>query len=334
MVGAVLVRQGQIIGRGYHRNFGEKHAEVNAIEDAGGNVDGATLYVTLEPCCHYGKTPPCVEAIIQRKISRVVIGTKDPNPIVNGKGIEILRSQRIEVETGLLEKECLQLNEAYFKYIQTGLPFITIKYAQTLDGRIATTTGDSHWISSTPSLKYAHWLRNINDGLIVGIGTILVDDPRLDVRLVKGRNPIPIVVDSRLRIPLSAKVLNHSGAIVATTLKADAEKVAKLIALKADVLIIEEDYQGRVDLAVLLKELGRRGIASILVEGGSEIITSFLKNGLADKLITFIAPKIIGKGIAAIGDLGITELSQAISLSVIRVRKMGNDYLLELQVNH
>jgi diaminohydroxyphosphoribosylaminopyrimidine deaminase/5-amino-6-(5-phosphoribosylamino)uracil reductase len=263
----------------------------------------------------------------------VVIGTKDPNPIVNGKGIEILRSQQIEVKSGLLEEECLQLNEAYFKYIQTGLPFVTIKYAQTLDGRIATSTGDSHWISSAPSLKYAHRLRSQNDGLMVGIGAILADDPQLNVRLVKGKNPIRIVVDSRLRIPLSARVLNRPGTIIATTSKADSVKVAALASLKAEVLIIKGDPEGKVDLAELLKKLGKRGITSILVEGGSRIITSLLKVGLADKLMVFIAPKVIGKGIEAVADLGIADLSEAINLSPVKLRKIGNDYLFEGNIN-
>ena len=255
VVGAVIVREGQIIGQGYHKKYGDKHAEVNAIEDADSNAAGATSYITLEPCCHYAKkTPPCVDAILQSRINRVVIGCLDPNPQVNGRGVERLRSQGIEVKTGVLEEECSRLNESYFKYIQTGIPFVTVKYAQTVDGRIASRTGQSQWISSSATLKYAHRLRSICNGLLVGIGTVLADNPRLTVRLVRGRNPVRIIVDSKLRIPMKAQVLKCQGraqTIIATTSGTDAGKIAALEKLGAEVLIVKEDSRGRVDLSHL-----------------------------------------------------------------------------------
>lgn len=338
MVGAVIVCNDQIIGRGYHKRYGDKHAEVNAIEDAGGKVAGTTIYITLEPCCHQDKrTPPCVDAIIRVGIRKVVIGALDPNPQVNGKGVQRLRSQGIEVKIGVLEEECGRLNEVYFKYIRTGIPFVTVKYAQTLDGRIASRTGQSQWISSPATRKHAHWLRSISDGLMVGIGTVLADDPSLTVRLVRGKNPVPIIVDSFLRIPLEAKVLKSQSElrpIVAATAKADADKVSALRGLGVEVLILGEDGKGGVNLVELLGKLGERKLSSVLVEGGSEIITSLLKERLVDKLAVCIAPKILGEGIEAVRDLGIMNIDDAIRLSNTSVRKMGDDYLLEGGLSH
>lgn len=215
----------------HHQYFGGNHAEINAIQNASESIDGTTLYVTLEPCCHYGKTPPCVDAIIRNNIGRVVIGTLDPNPLVNGKGIEILKRQGIETKLGVLEEECRSLDEAHFKYMTIGLPLVTVKLAQTLDGRIATVKGDSRWISSDKFRRLAHKLRAINDAIMVGIDTVLADDPQLTVRLVKGRNPARIILDSRLRIPLEAKVVRNreeASTIIATTSRADEKKLSYL----------------------------------------------------------------------------------------------------------
>jgi diaminohydroxyphosphoribosylaminopyrimidine deaminase/5-amino-6-(5-phosphoribosylamino)uracil reductase len=323
MVGAVIVKNSKIIGQGYHQRFGGPHAEVNAIKNAKGDINGATLYVTLEPCCHKGKkTPPCLDTLLKYQWKRVVIGTIDPNPRVNGRSVEILKRKGVETKVGVLKEECQKLNEAYFKYIQTGIPFVTVKFAQTLDGRIATATGDSRWISSETSLKWAHRLRSQHDAVLVGVDTVLKDDPQLTVRLVKGRTPLRIVADSKLRIPLKAKVLKEQGmahTIVASTSKANQKKLAALKRMGIGVLTIKKDNDGMVDLRALLRVLGRQNISSVLVEGGATTITSFTRQRLADKVIVIIAPKIIGKGVEAVGDLGIREVKNALKLSLDRV---------------
>jgi len=332
-VGAIIVKDDEIIGQGYHRRYGEKHAEINAIQDARGRVSGATLYVTLEPCCHYRKkTPPCVNAIIKHNIGRVVIGTVDPNPQVNGEGIEILNRHGIATEVGVLKEECHRINETYFKYIQTGVPFITLKFAQTLDGRIATVTGDSQWISSESTRRLAHRLRSLHDGIMVGIGTILADDPQLTVRLVKGQSPIRIIPDSKLRISLNAKVLEDQDVaptIIATTPQADEKKLSSLKGMGIEVLMVSEDERGEVDLGDLFKSLGERGISSILVEGGARIITSLFHQGFVDKVVLVIAPKIMGKGIEAVGDLSILGVGDVLKLSYVRIYRRGEDIVIE-----
>ena len=334
MVGALIVKDGEIIGQGYHRRYGEKHAEINAVQDARGKVSGATLYVTLEPCCHYRKkTPPCVNAILKHSIGRVVIGTVDPNPQVNGEGIEILNRHGIETKVGVLREECDRINETYFKYIQTGVPFVTLKFAQTLDGRIATVTGDSQWISSESTKRLAHRLRSLHDGIMVGLGTILADDPQLTVRLVKGRSPIRVIPDSRLRISLNAKVFKDQDVaptIIATTSQADEKKLSSLKGMGIEVLMVSEDERGEVDLEVLFKSLGKRGISSILVEGGARIITSLFHQGLVDKVVLVIAPKIMGKGIEAVGDLSIRGVSDVLKLSFVKTYRRGEDLVIEV----
>ncbi|MFO7569311.1 MAG: bifunctional diaminohydroxyphosphoribosylaminopyrimidine deaminase/5-amino-6-(5-phosphoribosylamino)uracil reductase RibD, partial [Smithellaceae bacterium] len=287
MVGAVLVKHDRIIGQGYHQCCGKNHAEVNAIENTTESAEGSTLYVTLEPCCHHGKTPPCTDRIIKDKIARVVIGTGDSNPRVSCQGIRILQQNGIEVKSGVLEKACRTLNEVFFHYMETGLPFVTIKYASTLDGRIATACGRSQWISSPPSLKFVHRLRARHDAILVGVGTVLLDDPELTVRLVRGRNPVRIVVDSHLKIPDSAKLIVTAAqitTIIATTRSLADPRAQDLSARGAQILTIDADAQGRVDLAKLLKALAARNISSLLVEGGSQIITSFLRENLVNRL--------------------------------------------------
>lgn len=335
MVGAVIVKNDQIIGKGYHHHFGGKHAEINAIESNKEDISGATMYVTLEPCCHYGKTPPCVEAIIQNDIGKVVIGILDPYPSMRGRSVEILHEHSIETRAGVLEEECRCLNESYFKYMATGIPLVTVKFAQTLDGRIATSTGNSQWLSSPASQRLAHKLRTYNDAVVVGIGTVLSDNPQLTVRLVKGRNPTRIILDSRLRIPLDAKVLmNQESAItfIATTSGADDEKLAALRQMGIEVLVIPQDERGEVDLGHLLKMLGKRGISSILIEGGAETITSLLRLNLVDRLVVIVAPKLMGKGIEAVGELNITDVSQTLKLSFSRIYRMGEDLVIEARL--
>jgi len=332
MVGAVIVKEGRIIGEGYHACCGEKHAEINAIERCVEAIAGADFYITLEPCAHYGKTPPCVEALIKHKPGRVVIGVLDPNPLVAGQGIALLKKQGIETCVGVLEAECRLLNEKFFKFMTTGLPFITLKYAQTLDGRIATATGHSRWISSPESRRYTHRLRNAHDAILVGLGTVLLDDPELTVRLVKGRNPLRIVLDSRLRIPLESRILqnqNQAGTMIVTTKKAAKAKSRRLEEMGIELLYTNMTKKGEIDLSDLFLKLGQKGVSSVLVEGGSSIITSVLREGLADKLLVIIAPKIVGKGIEGVGDLGITLMDQALTFHQHKLRKLGQDLLFE-----
>ncbi|HON57959.1 MAG TPA: bifunctional diaminohydroxyphosphoribosylaminopyrimidine deaminase/5-amino-6-(5-phosphoribosylamino)uracil reductase RibD [Smithella sp.] len=332
MVGAVLVKEGKIIGAGYHRRFGGHHAEINAIRNARQDVAGSTLYVTLEPCCHEGKTPPCVESIIACKIARVVIGTIDANPLVSCQGVHCLRESGIEVKTGVLADECRKLNEVFFHYMETGMPFITIKYAQTLDGRIATRSGRSQWISSPASLKFAHRLRAQHDAILVGCKTVIKDNPELTVRLVRGRNPIRVIVDSHLKISPKAKVFQNTAdaaTILATTSGANRPRRMRLSALGVEIISVPADRQGHVDLKKLFERLAQRGISSILIEGGSEIITSALKQNLANRLVTVVSPKIIGKGIEAVGELNITALDSAKKISIAKAMRLGDDIIID-----
>jgi diaminohydroxyphosphoribosylaminopyrimidine deaminase / 5-amino-6-(5-phosphoribosylamino)uracil reductase len=332
MVGAIIVKNGRIIGRGYHQRFGGNHAEINAIKNAGSNVKGSTLYVTLEPCCHEGKTPPCINSIIEHKIARVVISAVDSNPLVCREGVNSLQNSGIEVQTGVLEEESRKLNEVFFHYMETGMPFITIKYAQTLDGRIATATGNSQWISSEASLKYAHRLRAEHDAILVGRGTVEKDNPELTVRLVRGRNPLRVIIDSELNISEKAKVLRNTSSaptLIATVKTGADPRFKKLAALGAEIITVKADKKGNVDLKKLFKILAERKISSVLIEGGAQIITSVLKNNLAQRLVTVIAPKIIGKGIEAVGDLDIKNLESAKILSVHKILKRGDDIIID-----
>jgi len=332
MVGAVIVKGGRVIARGYHRYFGGDHAEVDALKNAGEDVIGSTLYVTLEPCRHWGKTPPCTDAIIRSKIARVVVGMLDPFPEMRGRSIELLKQKGIECVVGVLEGECRALNEVYLKYITTGLPYVTVKWAQTLDGKIATAAGDSQWISSPESLKLAHKLRATHDAILVGVNTVLKDDPELTTRLVKGRNPVRVILDSRLRVPLDSKVLTNQGAaktLVATTPAAPAEKLAALKKMGIEVLTLPPDSAARVDLKALLKTLAKHQISSLLVEGGAGTITSFLRLALADKIIVIIAPKLMGSGAAPVSELNITDVGKSLKLTFTRVYRSGEDTVVE-----
>ena len=333
LVGAVLVRAGRIIAEGYHRKFGADHAELDALKRAPGSVRGAAIYVTLEPCCHWGKTPPCVDTLIEQGIKRVVIGTLDPNPLVDGKGARALKDHGIDVTVGVLEHAARRLNEVYFHYIQTGLPFITIKYAQSLDGRIATLQGNSRWISSERARKFTHRLRAQHDAIMVGRGTVLADDPLLTVRLVKGKNPLRICLDSNLRIPLSAWVLRDEGrTLIVTAAGHEKGKVAAIQKQGKEVLVVQKGADGQVALRSLMKALAQRGIASILVEGGANVITSLLKEGLVNRIVVITAPLILGKGIEAIGDLGIIDLERAIRPSSYKVSRIGADVIFDLKL--
>jgi diaminohydroxyphosphoribosylaminopyrimidine deaminase/5-amino-6-(5-phosphoribosylamino)uracil reductase len=332
MVGAVIVRNGRIIAEGYHPCCGENHAEINAIEKASEPLAGATFYVTLEPCSHYGRTPPCADALIACRPARVVVGTRDPNPMVSGKGIEILRRHSIETKVGVLAEACERLNEVFFRYVTTGIPFVTVKFAQTLDGRIATSTGHSRWISSPPSLRYAHRLRAAHDAILVGAGTVLRDDPELTCRLARGKNPLRIVVDSSLRSKPEATIFlpgQEARTLVVTTRRAPADRKRTLEARGVEVVETGEDPLGRVDLRELLSILGKRTVSSLLVEGGAGVITEFLREKLADRLVVIVAPKIAGQGINALGDLGITRMDEALRLSIRKISRKGDDLVFD-----
>jgi diaminohydroxyphosphoribosylaminopyrimidine deaminase/5-amino-6-(5-phosphoribosylamino)uracil reductase len=335
MVGAVVVKDGSVVGEGFHERFGEKHAEINALERASKAARGSTVYITLEPCTHYGKTPPCVDRLVEARPARVVIGTADPNPLVSGKGVKTLEKQGIETVVGVLEESCRALNEAYFHFMQTARPFVTVKFAQSLDGRVATVTGNSQWVSSAPSLRLAHRERSLHDAILVGVGTVLQDDPELTVRLVRGRNPLRVILDSRLRTPLGAKVLrdqDRAKTLVVTTRLSDREKRDELHRIGVETLSLPGGRTGGVSLARLLEELGKRGVSSLLVEGGSEVITAFLREKRAQRLLAVIAPKIIGKGVETVGDLGTKQVSKALRLRFRKVSRRGDDVVIDARV--
>jgi len=332
MVGAVIVKDNRIIGEGYHQKFGGNHAEINAINHATETIEGATIYVNLEPCTHYGKTPPCIERIIACRPARVVIGTSDPNPLVAGGGIKALKKSGIETTLGVLEETCKRINERFFKFIRTGIPFVTLKYAQTLDGRIATSVGHSQWISSEKSLRFAHMLRSHHDAALIGVGTLLRDNPELTTRLTKGRNPLRVVVDSHLRTSPDAGILknqNTAKTIIATTIHAGREKLNQLDEIGIETMIVEQDNNHRVQLTKLFAELGKRKISSVLVEGGAAIITSLLKGKLADRVVIIIAPKIVGKGVEAVGDLGIQSMDESLKLTYRKILRKGDDLIID-----
>ena len=333
MVGAVVVKGGKVISSGYHKKAGTAHAEVVALNKAGRNAKGATLYVNLEPCCHTGKrTPPCTRAIIKYGITRVVSAMVDPNPAVSGMGLKELQEAGIKTETGVLKDKAQRLNEAFIKYITKKEPFVMLKIAQSLDGKIATAKGESKWITGPEARSHVQKLRNEVDALLVGIGTLKEDNPSLDCRIRGGRNPYRIIVDSRLDIPSGSKVLGYDDGktIIATTKEAGARKIDSLAKGGHTVLVVKE-RAGRVELKSLMKELGKLGILSVMIEGGSAISASVLSEGIVDKVIFFIAPKIIG-GVDAIPSVGgrcPARLKDALSLKEIQVSVFGDDILIE-----
>lgn len=331
-VGAVIVKDGKIIGQGYHLRAGMPHAEVEAIASVRNEelLKGSTLYMMLEPCCHYGRTGPCTQAIIHAGISRVVAAMIDPNPKVNGKGVHELKKAGIDVHVGLMEKEARKINEAFIKFVTMQRPFIILKAAMSMDGKIATTTGQSKWISSEESRKYVHELRNRVDAVIVGINTVLYDNPSLTCRMKGGRDPLRIILDSKLRIPLDARILTDKNAMIATTNMCDKEKKRMLEDMGIGVIVIRTN-DSKVDLKELMYELSLRGIIHIMVEGGSEVAASALREGIVDKVIYFVAPKIIGgrNSKTPIGGDGIKSMDNALKLKDVEVRKLGDDIIIE-----
>lgn len=336
MVGAVVVKDGAVVGEGYHRRFGGPHAEVHALKKAGRDARGATLYVNLEPCCHHGKTPPCTDRIIASGVRRVVAAIEDPNPKVAGKGFQQLRDAGIEVEVGVHAPEAEALNEPYLKKAATGKSWVTLKIAQSLDGRIAAITGHSQWISGKKSLRYAHLLRATHDAVLVGSGTVKADDCRLTVRHVPGRNPIRIVIDSRLSIPPDSKIINTPDDAPTWVYTIDDDKPDPAWAGNRNVRIerVAADRDGRVDLREVHRSISEAGVGSLLVEGGSGIWTSFLDGDLVDKVEVVVAPMIIGRGIEAISDLGILKVHDAIRLTPLQWRKIGTDLHVAARVAH
>lgn len=334
LVGCVIVKDGEIIGEGYHQKAGTPHAEVHALREAGERAAGADVYVTLEPCSHYGRTPPCADALIAAGVRRVVAAMTDPNPLVAGRGLARLREAGIQVEVGLLEKEARKLNEGWLYYISRKMPFVIWKYAMTLDGKTATRTGDSRWISSEQSRLLVHQLRNEADGILVGSGTVLADDPALTTRLPEGgRDAVRIVVDSHGRTPPGAQVVRLAQISAAPTLIATTEQSSvtwrqQMQADGVEVLVLPEQA-GRVDLTALLQELARRGLVNLLLESGGELAWSMLAAGLIQKVYAFIAPKLAG-GLMAPTPLqgaGIERMAAAITMQHGEWRQIGPDFL-------
>ena len=335
MVGAVVVARGRVVGRGYHVRPGSAHAEVAAIEEAAGAARGATLYVTLEPCAHWGRTPPCTDAIIRAGVSRVVAAMEDPDRQVRGQGVRRLAEAGIETTVGIAEAAARRLNEAYIKHRTTGLPFVTAKWAMSLDGHIATRGGESRWITSAASRALVHEVRAVSDAVLVGIGTVLRDDPLLTARDASdrpaGRQPARIVLDSVLRIPPDARVLNNDGArvLVATTSRAGFDARRALEARGVEVIVADGPGR-RVDIGLLCAELGRRGLMSVLVEGGGTVHGAFVDAQAVDRYLIFIAPIILGgPAPSPVGGQGVERIAEAWRLVDTTVRQLGGDVLLE-----
>lgn len=333
MVGAVIVKNGKIIGEGYHMEYGKEHAEVNAIKSAKEDVSDSTIYVTLEPCSHYGKQPPCAYKIVESNIKKVVIGSLDPNPLVSGRGIKILKDAGIDVVTGVMEDECLKLNEVFMKYISKKKPFVAMKCAMSLDGKIATKLGESKWISSKESRELVQKLRNKYTGIMVGINTVIKDNPRLTCRLEDGRSPVRIVIDSNLRIPNDSNIVktaNKVKTIVATTKGASKAKISDLKNKNVEV-IITENSDSKVNLNELMSKLYEKQIDGILLEGGGTLNYSALEEGIVDKVLFFIAPIIIGgtKSICPVSGDGINKLNEAFKINNLSCSNIGQDILIE-----
>lgn len=359
MVGAVIVKDGRIIGEGWHTKCGNLHAEREAFAHCDEDPLGATLYVTLEPCCHWGKTPPCTEAIIENNIARVVVGAPDPNPLVAGEGITQLREAGIEVVEKVLLQECLDINKVFFHYIQTKLPYVVVKYAMTLDGKSATKTGASQWITGESARAHVHTQRHRFSAIMVGIGTVLSDDPMLTARLGESKdliaswktesefmedpfsndelsnNPVRIVLDSSLQIPLHAKLVTtakETPTIIAT-LSTDGKQIAQLQAYGCDVVVMRS-CNGKVDLQDLMEKLGQRGIDSVYVEGGATVHAALIESGLVDEVHAYVAPKIFGgrKAPGPVGGEGVEIPAEALQFSKVTTKQFGRDFLFECEV--
>ena len=335
LVGAVIVKDGKIIGEGYHEKIGQLHAERNALKNCKEDPKGAEIYVTLEPCCHYGKTPPCTEALIEAGIKKVYVGNTDPNPKVAGGGIKILREHGIEVETGILEDECSQLNDIFFHYIQSDVPYTALKYAMTLDGKIATATGESKWITGETARKHVHKLRHRYAAIMAGIGTVLADDPMLNARIENGNDPIRVICDSNLKIPEESNIVKTANEIrtIIATISENEEKINKLKQNGCEI-IKTTPQDGKVNLKELLKQLRKMEIDSVLTEGGGILNESLIQSGCVHKVYAYIAPKIIGgeQAKTPVEGTGISHLKDAVIFDELKATPLGNDILLEGKV--
>lgn len=337
MVGAVIVKDGKIIGQGWHEKCGQPHAERNALAACNQPPQGATMYVTLEPCCHYGRQPPCTQAVLEAGIRRVVVGSGDPNPLVAGKGLAILRQAGVEVTEHVLETECEKLNEVFFHYIRTKRPYVVMKYAMTLDGKIAAHTGDSKWVTGEEARNHVQKLRHRYTGIMVGVGTVLADDPLLTCRIPGGRNPVRILCDTHLHTPLTARVVTTARQVptLLATCCTDPEKRAAYEAMGCQVLSGPE-RDGHVDLNWLMEELGRREIDSILLEGGGTLNWAALEQGIVQKVLAYIAPKLAGgkEAKTPVEGTGIDRMARAIRLEHSSITRIGEDFLIESEVAH
>lgn len=330
MVGAVIVRDGRIIGEGYHKKYGELHAERNAFASLKESAKGATMYVTMEPCCHYGKTPPCTQAIIEHKIGKVVIGSKDPNPKVSGKGVQILKEAGISVVEDFLREECDKLNPIFFHYIRTKMPYVVMKYAMTLDGKIATKTGESKWITGKEAREEVQHMRHSYMGIMVGIGTVLADDPMLNVRAKDKKNPVRIICDSKLRIKEDSQIVKTSFNQRTIVVYADSqniqEKLERLHSLGVETLYCP-DESNQIDLKKLMIYLGNEGIDSIILEGGGTLNESAVRAGIVKEVQAFIAPKLFGgvNSKTPIEGIGVNLPSEAVKLKYTGICQIGED---------
>lgn len=340
MVGAVIVKDGRIVGQGWHRQAGTPHAEVHALRQAGDLAKDADVYVTLEPCSHYGKTPPCSKALIEAGVRRVFAAMTDPNPLVAGRGLAMLQEAGIETEVavGSLNEEAHQLNEVFCKWITEKMPYVAVKTAMTLDGKIATVSGESRWITGAAARQRVHELRDVYDGIMVGINTVLADNPLLTTRISEGgKSPIRIIVDSQARLPLDAKLVTDKTApvITAVTASAPADKIQALLARGISVITIPADEDGHVNITLLLKKLGESDICSILVEGGAQLNDSLFRAGMVDKVYSFIAPKIFGGQAAPtpVGGKGISSIKDNVCLYNVGLEKLNDDIMITGYVN-
>ncbi len=337
MVGAVIVKDGQIIGQGWHEKYGGLHAERNALASCTQSLAGATMYVTLEPCCHYGKQPPCVDAILQSGIRRVVTGSADPNPLVAGKGISGLRAHGVEVTEHVLQQECDALNQVFFHYIATGRPFVSMKYAMTMDGKIATYTGASKWVTGDIARNHLQYQRHRFRGIMVGVGTILADDPLLTCRMSNGRNPVRIICDTHLRTPLQAQIIataKQTQTIIATCCT-DEKRQEKYRQAGCRIFCVNEE-KGHVDLKQLMEQLGQEQIDSVLLEGGGTLNWAALESGIVQQVQAYIAPKLFGGKDAKtpVEGIGVPSPERAFFLKNSRMEQLGKDFLIESEVEY
>ncbi len=337
IVGAVLVKNGRVIGEGWHEKCGALHAERHALSRCTEDPAGSTLYVTLEPCCHTGRQPPCTQAILEAGISRVVIGSADPNPLVAGKGVQLLRKAGVSVTEGVLRAECDWANRIFLHYIQTGLPYVAMKYAMTMDGKIACCTGASKWITGEEARTHVHRLRHRHRAILAGVGTVLADDPLLNCRMENGRNPVRVICDSALRTPLTSQLVRTAGQIPTILATASAAPAAMQPYRDAGCIVLHlPGPDGKVDLPALMQKLGTMEIDSVLLEGGGTLNWSMLKVGLVQQVYTYLAPKLFGGASAKtpIEGQGFSLPGDAVRLHGCRVTRLGPDFLIESEVEY